>query len=177
MSDTAGLQNYRELISRVDALCRTIGQRLAGQLACRKGCDACCRHLSLFPVEAMVLAEAVKALPTSRQAALRRRAAETAADSPCPFLEEHACLVYEVRPVICRTHGLPVLNRQDGESRVDFCPENCRELSSLTGDCIIDIDRLNAALAAINALYLRQAGMGGTDRRVTMAEIILEATG
>lgn len=173
MPDTTSLDNYRKLVSRVDELCDTIGRRLAGQITCRKGCDVCCRHLSLFPVEAAVLAEAVGSLSPSRRKALRDRAATVSPDGPCPLLDEHVCLVYEARPIICRTHGLPVLTRLDGEVRVDFCQENCRELASLNGDCVIDLDRLNAALTAINALFLQENRVVDPHHRPTMADIIL----
>ena len=172
---TDSMRNYRELVRRVDSLCDAIGTRLAGHLTCRKGCDACCLHLSLFPVEASVLAEAVKNLPAPQLDKLRERAINARPDGPCPLLEDHVCLVYQARPMICRTHGLPILSRIDGDAKVDFCPENCQELSALSGDTVIDIDRLNAALTAINALFLRETGEEDQQRRPFMSEIILGA--
>jgi Fe-S-cluster containining protein len=171
------MRNYRELVRRVDSLCETIGAHLAGHLACRKGCDACCLHLSLFPVEAEMLTEAIKVLPAVQQEKLRERATTARPDGPCPLLEDHACLVYQARPMICRTHGLPVLTRMDGEAKVDFCPQNCQELTSLSGDMVIDLERLNSALTAINALFLQETGETAQHRRPFMSEIILRVTG
>jgi len=177
MIDSNSLHNYTQLVRRVDELCAAISTRLAGHLACRKGCDACCRHLSLFPVEAAVLAEAVRALPRAQQERLRVRVGLAAGDGSCPLLEDHACLVYGARPIICRTHGLPVLTRVEGEARVDFCTENCRGLESLTGDMMIDVDRLNTALATVNALFLRETGGEGANPRRSMADIIRDVIG
>lgn len=171
------MRNYQDLVRRVDALCDAIGARLEGHLACRKGCDACCLHLSLFPVEAVAVAQAVKNLPKLQQQKLRERAKNAPHDGPCPLLEDHVCLIYQARPMICRTHGLPILSHIEGGSQVDFCPENCRELTALSGDMIIDLDRLNTALTAINSLYLRESGAEDQHRRKFMSEIILAVTG
>lgn len=171
------LRNYQDLVRRVDELCHVIRTRLAGHLNCQKGCDACCLHLSLFPVEAAVLAEAIRALPVSLQTMLRARATMASDEGACPLLEEHLCLVYEARPLICRTHGLPILTHIDGQTQVDFCPENCRELDTLTGDSIVDVDRLNVALTTVNALFVQEKGIAEQNQRCTIAEIILDVTG
>ncbi len=173
---TNSMRNYQELVKRVDLLCDTIGERLKGHLACRKGCDACCLHLSLFAVEAAAVAEAIKSLPASKRLTLRQRAKNAVHDGPCPLLEDHVCLIYQARPMICRTHGLPILSRNDGDAEVDFCPENCRELTALSGDMIIDLDRLNTALATINGLYLRESGAEDQDGRQFVSDIILHVT-
>lgn len=174
---TNSMRNYQELVKRVDELCATISARLEGHLACRKGCDACCLHLSLFPVEAAVVAEAIKLLPSGQRVQLRERATNASPDGPCPLLEDHVCLIYQARPMICRTHGLPILSRIDGEPQVDFCPENCRELTALSGAMVIHLERLNTALIAINALYLRESGESDLNRRPFMSQIILDVTG
>lgn len=170
------MRNYQELVKRVDLLCDSIGERLKGHLACRKGCDDCCLHLSLFAVEAASVAEAIRILPALQQQKLRERAKNARHDGPCPLLEDHVCLIYQARPMICRTHGLPILSRVDGNAEVDFCPENCRELTALSGDMIIDLDRLNTALTAINGLYLRERGAEDQHRRQFISEIILDVT-
>jgi len=169
------LRNYRELVRRVDGLCRVAGERLAGQLTCRKGCDACCRHLSLCAVEAAVLAKAVATLPPEQRGRLLERARCATEDGPCPLLEEHACLIYAARPIICRTHGLPLLTRAEGEERVDFCPRNCRGASSLPGEAVLDLGRLNTALAAVDALYRTETGLSDQDgQRYAMRDVILD---
>ena len=78
--------------------------------------------------------------------------------------------MYQARPIICRTHGLPLLVHRDGASGIDFCPENFRGAASIPGSAIIDLDRLNATLATINTLFVR--GCPGPDR-LTMAQALL----
>jgi len=164
-----GLENYLALLSRVDELCGRTAERFESQISCRPGCDACCRHLSIFAVEAAALNAALGALAEPDAALIRLKAGNAAPEDPCPLLQDGLCLLYQARPIICRTHGLPLLITRAGESGVDFCPENFRELSSIPGSAVIDLDRLNAALAAINALFLQS--FPGPER-VTVAEAV-----
>jgi uncharacterized protein len=167
-----GLENYLALQSRVDELCGRTAARFDSQISCRPGCDACCRHLSIFAVEAAALKQALCALPDPDADFIRRKAELAGPEAPCPLLHNGLCLLYRARPIICRTHGLPLLISRDGESGVDFCPENFRELSSIPGSAVIDLDRLNATLTAINALFLH--AFPGPER-LTVAQALLDA--
>jgi hypothetical protein len=154
---TEDLNNYRALVSRVDELCAAVNREFAGEIACRAGCSGCCREITLFPVEAAALLAALAALPAETAAKLATTAADVTNDS-CPLLAEGLCLVYDSRPIICRTHGLPLLLKVDGENRVDFCPENFRGVQSLPGTALINLDLLNHALVAINELFVANTG-------------------
>lgn len=169
------LDNYRQLVKKVDALCRTIEERHASHLACRKGCDDCCRHLSLFRVEAVALAKALDDVPEPERSRIRQRARKATVDGPCPLLDQGRCLLYEARPIICRTHGLPILT---DENRLDFCPRNFRDVVSLPGESIVKIERLNTALAGIDALFIEELFAGQPSNRLdsirlTIAEALL----
>jgi len=166
-----GLDNYLALVSRVDELCQGTAARFAAEISCRPGCDACCRHLSVCAVEAAALREAFKELPAAEAALIREKAQLAGPEAPCPLLQHGLCQLYQARPLICRTHGLPLLIDRDGERGVDFCPENFRGLSSIPGSAVLDLERLNAMLTAINALYLQS--FPGPER-LTLAEALGE---
>ncbi len=168
------LDNYRQLLARVDALSRKIEEEFRPEIACRRGCDACCRHLNLFWVEAVALALALEQLPEEAAEAIRERARRSGADAPCPLLEEGACLLYADRPIICRTHGLPLLLTGDGGRRVDYCPENFRGVTSLPSAAVIDLERLNATLSAVNALFVSEVfhGEPPEQERLSVAEAL-----
>jgi Fe-S-cluster containining protein len=150
------LENYFRLVEKVDELCLRITERFRESISCRRGCDACCRHLTLFPVEGAALAQALKGAEPALAENIRIRALEATPDGPCPLLENGDCLLYEARPLICRTHGLPLLSSSEGEKRVDFCPENFRGLESLPGSAVIDLEMLNSSLVAVNTLFVRE---------------------
>lgn len=171
------LRNYRSLLDRVDKLCGEIVGKFAEQISCRAGCSECCRHLSLFPVEAASLAEALSALPEEIKLLLAGRI-DWPADRSCPLLLDDRCTVYSNRPVICRTHGLPLLTEVDGDRSVACCPENFRGAGSLPGGAAINLETLNTVLAAINALFLENNDderFQGKDR-FTIADIIAVST-
>ncbi len=170
------LHNYRTLVTRVDELCRRITDEFGPYLVCGPGCSGCCRHLTLSWVEGFALAEAVQALPATAADAIRNRARSASATSPCPLLADGLCLLYAARPIICRTHGLPLLaTATEGTRRVDFCPENFRGLATLPGSAVIDLDQLNTTLAAVNALFVaeRFVGTAPATERIPMAEALL----
>ena len=167
-----GLENYRALLLRIDEMCSQTATRFAAQISCRPGCDACCRHLSIFAVEAAALQRALRHLNEQQAEVIRQAAAASASspDSPCPLLQGGLCLLYQARPIICRTHGLPLLIERDGAREIDFCPENFRDTASIPGSAVIDLDRLNATLAAINTLFVHS--FPGPER-LTMAQALL----
>ncbi len=150
----ASLENYYELVSRVDELCRRITADYAERLACREGCDDCCRHITLFPVEAVALASALGGLPPAEVSRIRERAASAVNAEPCPLLEEGRCLLYAARPVICRTHGFPLVFERKGDKVIDFCTKNFSGIKTFPASFVIDLDLLNATLAAINNVFL-----------------------
>jgi len=168
------LDNYRHLVARVDALCRSITEALQDQITCSAGCSACCTAITLFPVEAAALAAALDALPAEEAEEIRRHVAEHADGERCPLLRNHVCLLYDARPIICRTHGLPIIYDTGQERKIDYCPLNLTDRESFPGSLIIDVDKLNLLLVAINALFLAKSGGDARPERITIAEALLK---
>lgn len=151
------LQNYTALVERIDAHTNRIQDTYKDQMACRRGCDSCCRFLTLFPVEALALSRAFENLPGEDRARIEteiKRIASRETDRPCPLLIDHACMLYPARPLICRTHGYPLYMEKEGEPLVDFCPENFKEAASFSGDDLLSLEQLNTTLTAVNAHFL-----------------------
>lgn len=177
MSPKDPLLNYDHLIAKVDALCARIRQNYGRHMACHKGCAGCCRHISIFPVEAAALARALHHLPREKAAMITAKARTTPTTDACPLLEDDLCLLYRNRPIICRTHGFPMLVVRSGRQSVDFCPLNFTDTTSLPGDAIISLEPLNAALTTINRLFTAEAAASDrADRRFSIAEAILLAS-
>ncbi|MEO6952955.1 MAG: YkgJ family cysteine cluster protein [Polyangia bacterium] len=93
----------------------------AERLACARGCTSCCQdELTVFPVEADLI--------RSRYDELLATAAPHAAGA-CAFLDDAgACRVYDARPYVCRTQGLPLRWFDEDEAGPvelrDICPLN-----------------------------------------------------
>lgn len=168
------LDNYRNLLARVDDLCRGIEGFLKEQITCSEGCSTCCTTISLFPVEAAAINEALSRLPDAEAAAIRQYVATHAEGERCPLLAHHRCMLYAARPIICRTHGLPIIYTENEKRLADCCPLNLSDLESLPGSALIDLDRLNPLLVAVNALYLsRMEATATLPERLTIAEALL----
>ena len=105
----ATLENYHRLLARVDELCRTIEQSLGEAITCHAGCSSCCLSISVFPVEMAAMIEAAGRLPADDLRRLKEKLTAWSGGDVCPLLSADRCLLYEARPIICRTHGLPVL--------------------------------------------------------------------
>ena len=152
------LAAYRQLVERLDAFFSRVSRRHPDMLRCAPGCDECChRDLSLFPFEAELLMEAVSRLaPPVRKRTLDRAAcALQDPQAPCPLLEDARCLVYPARPVICRTHGLPMLI--PGEQGISLCPLNFKGVLEFGGECVLDLTPVNQILATVQTLLAGRA--------------------
>ncbi len=173
-TETETLLNYRNLVAKVDELCRRIIIEHGDLISCRKGCDGCCRHISIFPVEAFALATALRHSSTAESARIRNFA-RSASEQDCPLLDKGICLLYEARPIICRTHGFPILAGPEGEKALDFCPQNFTGVASFSASAVLNLDLLNATLAAINGVFIASCdkNIWHAKERLTIAESLL----
>ena len=120
------VEQLKELLTRfyqeVDQRTQTLADMNKERLHCQKGCFSCCvDDITVFQVEADHIKQAHSQL--------------LAEDTPhekgaCAFLDaEGACRIYEHRPYVCRSQGLPLRwldETPDGrevEMR-DICPLN-----------------------------------------------------
>ena len=157
------LADYRQLIAKVDAHVAGVVAACADQLACKPGCSSCCRHLTVTAVEAFALAGALRERPSGEVERLRALAAAAAGDMDCPLLAGGLCQLYAARPLICRTHGLPLLVEDEAGQRVDFCPLNFTAAESLPSSLVLDLEKLNTLLALVNRRFLEGLAAAGTD--------------
>ena len=159
--------SYDALAEKVDAFHERVRARYPGALRCELGCSACChQHLSVVPVEFERVAKAALALPAAARTALGARLAAGRSDPRCPLLDDAgACRTYAARPLICRSHGLPVA--LDDPPGRDVCPLNFEAgpaLDALDGDCVLSLALINRALGVIDRLA------GGDGDRVDLVD-------
>ncbi|PRQ05903.1 Flagellin N-methylase [Enhygromyxa salina] len=146
-----------QLRARVDQHFDEAIARTPASFACRPGCASCCDpRFSVFEVEAAPIREALAAL-AERDPALRQRIreqgqAEPEGSSACALLVDGRCSVYAQRPLICRSHGLPIAvpdpARPDGPLTVDHCPLNFVDDPPPRASVLI-LDAINRPLAVL----------------------------
>jgi Fe-S-cluster containining protein len=113
--------DYRALRKKVDDIASSLSRQHAAHLMCKKGCDLCCMDYSILPVEFYFILDELKSGGFKTENLIL-----TDKDTgDCIFLKDHACAIYESRPLICRTHGLPLLyTNNDGEWELSTCELN-----------------------------------------------------
>jgi Fe-S-cluster containining protein len=125
-------ENARAQIDRlhraVDMMAAPLVALHGDRLHCKRGCHACCvDELTVFALEAAEIAEHHAELLES---------GEPGPEGACAFLDsEGACRIYEHRPYVCRTQGLPLrwLEEDNGEvvELRDICELNLVDASEL----------------------------------------------
>ena len=176
-----------ESIARFDSLARDVArefeairQRNSGRMECREGCADCCRcRLSITRVEEAYLREGLKHLPQSVRLELKTRAtAEIHTNEMCPALDANGCCqIYESRPLICRSHGVPLRYRHPvpliHPSRIDVCEKNFTEVptKSVPLEDVLDQTSLTGKLAKIDAAYCDEHELPSGER-VLLAHIL-----
>ncbi|MDI3287016.1 YkgJ family cysteine cluster protein [Polyangium sp. 15x6] len=159
-------ERLHELFLKVDSFFAHAKSRCGEAITCAAGCDDCCRRrFSVTTIEAAEVQEALDRLPAEERQTIAARAADPAG-TDCPALgEDGRCAVYEARPTICRTHGLPIrfTERTGGRSLpvVDACPKNFagQDLASLDPRAVLDQATLSTVLAALDAAYADAVGL------------------
>lgn len=178
--DSGALSNLTRLTAKVDAFFDRVHARYAGELACRPGCDDCCRRrLSVTGVEAAAIATGLAGQDERARAEVGRRARESS-DRVCAALgPDGRCGIYAFRPLVCRSHGLPLRFAPDREPGrrslpvLDACAKNFteRELASIDADCVLDQATLSTLLAAVDAAHAAETGRARGER-FDLAELL-----
>jgi uncharacterized protein len=193
------------LYEKLEALFAAARARHGEALTCKAGCSSCCeRRFSVTAIEAEVIREALAALATTssgRRVELARRALDTS--RACPALDpDGRCAIYEARPAICRTHGLPIRfgsvgaidkaeeGAEDAASAtdegagaeeirrlplIDACPKNFagQDLAALDPAAVLDQEKLSLVLGALDLAFTAAAGLPRGER-IAIAALLAE---
>ncbi len=151
------LATYRELLAKVDAKFRDVSRAHAASMQCRLGCHSCCKPgLTVSPLEAESLKRHFAEHPEARRRKERIRRDDPHAGTRCGLLDaDGSCIAYEARPIVCRSHGVPLKIREEASERLDACPLNFTGLDLTTlppADCI-NLETLNTLLALLNRQF------------------------
>jgi len=144
---------YNAIIESIDSYEARLFKKYRDQVKCSRGCGRCCIIESVFPIEAWNVYLKIKDNPSILNEIDIK-------PGQCLFLKNDACLIYNARPVICRSHGYPVFI----ENKTDFCPLNFTDIDSIDSGYIINLEVLNRGLAAANLFFLQENSAEFFDR-------------
>ncbi len=149
------LYNYRNLIFKVSSRCEKLEELHRDHLVCRPGCSQCCRvERTVLPIEAYIIEQYLRNFSSQRIKRLRKLYKNV--DETCPMLLKDRCVIYPVRPIICRTHGLPILYREAGRAFVDYCRLNFTRLPldyEFAEQDILDMNPFNIELIKLDQYF------------------------
>ncbi len=170
-------RRYAELCRRVDAFFAEVSQRAGADMACRAGCDLCCKtQLSVTTLEAAVLREGLLAASDELKQRLRARLSSPPAERCLLLGDDGRCQAYDARPLVCRSHGLPLrLRTPRGLEIVSSCELNFQD-ADVEADMVLDQERLSTILGALDSAF---SGAAGRPRgaRTPIREVVREALG
>lgn len=154
----AATDDYRDMRERVDRVAEGLTRLHGARLVCKPGCAGCCVNLTVFPVEYAAILQDLQASGT--------KCIQLDPVASCAFLKDNLCQIYQYRPIICRTHGLPIAFTNSAlaepEISVSFCPLSFASLDldeyEFGPHNTLDLDAVNAELAGINAKYEVEQG-------------------
>lgn len=185
---------YRALVEKVEAFTHAAFERRRADMQCAKGCSSCCEvSLTVSGVEAAEVKAGLAALPVADRMRVAQRAASERAASEradyesrptrCVMLESDGrCVVYEHRPLVCRTQG-HALRYPEGfipehavrarmpRGAVTHCPLNFTAAPPKAED-VLDAERVDELLAVV-AQRFALANAADPNERTALAELAL----
>lgn len=159
--DTKIFEKYFELRKRTDENVKKLLEIHGPNIICKPKCSSCCVNLTVFQIEF----ESIKHEMGTDGFDIGSVTFDDQAT--CGFLKNDLCQIYKYRPIICRTHGIPISFQNDDDPvepyiAVSFCDLNFEDLDmgddendDYEGVCFDDnntlnIDELNEELFRIN---------------------------
>lgn len=168
-----------ELAARVDAFFARVHGAQANEMRCEDGCAACCAaELTVTGVEAAAISAHVSGLPAAERAALAARAQGPVdpARPRCAALDDaDRCGIYAARPLVCRSHGLPIRSRDGrGLPVVDACSLNftTQGPAAVPAADVLDQTTLSTVLLAVDAAHAAATGRVAGERTPLRALLV-----
>jgi hypothetical protein len=145
------ITQYRKLCQYCDDVFATMQEAFGTHIHCAKGCAACCTLERVSPLEAYMIASFLQDSQISPIPELSDRAISP--QEQCVFLHCNECTIYPVRPIICRTHGIPIV--YPDQQGIDACPLNFTDFDFATIDpqFLLDAETLTTNLMRLNLAF------------------------
>lgn len=149
------LEGYNELIEEINAIVEKLDDMHQNKMQCKAGCSQCCLNFDVFPVEFFAIKEKMKADNFQIPANEIHDDEDT-----CVFLKNNICQIYPYRPIICRTHGLPLLSMNESAEfwELSHCELNFQDVKPdfFHQDNSLIMDRFNSELFQNNIAFIEE---------------------
>ncbi len=169
---------YQNLVHKIEQTCSRLENFYKEHIVCQPGCSDCCKvDRSVLSIEAYFIRQQLKEFSAARIRKMRSRYKKN--DQYCPMLWHDLCAIYPVRPIICRTHGLPIQYVEAEIAFVDYCRLNFTQLPEtyeFQDEYIIDMREFNSELVRLDQRFVSEVLRKKWDpfKRISLINILLE---
>ena len=143
------LDEFYDFFDRTNAKIDEVTKKHEKYLSCKKGCTYCCMNISVLPIEFYAIGKMLK--KSKKKIKLNRH-------KRCAFLQDCLCMIYQFRPMLCRTHGLPLSHRDSHDPsriNVSICDLNFVDKTpKFKLDNTLDMDEVNLELYRLNEKFI-----------------------
>jgi Fe-S-cluster containining protein len=149
--DKKHFKKYKNLVAEIEQSAKPLEEMHSKHMLCKNGCDLCCIDFSIFPVEFYYILSELKKSGTKLELELLQKG------NTCAFLKNHSCTIYAHRPIMCRTHGLPLIYvNDDDEYELSACELNFTEFDfeDFTMENTLPQDKFNSKLFLLNRDFI-----------------------
>lgn len=143
---------YLELRRDIDTLCDKLYSVHSNNMLCAEGCSSCCMDFGILAIEFNYIKDTVDLDKVDLNNLLDK--------GECPFLVNKRCSIYQHRPIICRTHGFPLLQMGEDSWELSVCDLNFTQVSEeyFSEENCYPQDLYNSKLYLLNQEYLSTFG-------------------
>lgn len=142
---------YHEIVKVTDRKTVALEKSHHKHMQCKNGCDLCCIDFSIFPVEYYSILNDLKSEN------INPHPHQNENNETCVFLKNHSCTIYDHRPIMCRTHGFPLLYaNDDGDYELSVCELNFTDFNfgDFTMKNTLPQDKFNSMLFVLNRQFV-----------------------
>lgn len=144
---------YKIMLNEIQKQTTNLEKMHNKHLKCRIGCALCCIDFSVFPIEFYFILNELKKNNFEPESDVNTE------NEICVFLKNSSCTIYQHRPIMCRTHGLPLLYSNDnGEFELSACELNFTEFDfdDFTDENTLPQDKYNSKLFLLNREFITE---------------------
>jgi len=126
--DSSFFDEYYLLRNQIDKEIERFENMHEIHLQCKIGCDSCCESIGVFPIEFYAIQNELKSNTLPKKLLKHNFTKE------CRYLINGVCKIYNSRPFICRTQGLPLLyeNFEGTGFELSVCQLNFKDVKVAT---------------------------------------------
>jgi len=151
---------YKEFAEKVSQSFEKIRQKYPSEFQCKNGCHECCKpKLTVNYLEKTAIKDFLELYPKRIELLRNLKKKNPHKGKRCEFLDEQgSCIIYETRPIVCRSHGAPLqfadpenTNKDKALRFRDVCPLNfiSTPIDKLTPTDVLNLDTIHTLMVLL----------------------------